>query len=197
MNREETSFWVGTFLPGEVKESETDGSQGNMLTLLSTKDAAVTNGLAEIPTGLTVDAAPLELRCELLLAGNPGTEVLTQTLTAVASLVSAQPEAYPLQPGTVIPMIGARARLSRSLTVRHGILVPPFMWAGQSPNMTEQPGDVHTHGGWASSQLGRMTVLLQILMITDAELNLIETTGPAGLIDGLLKAHTDLMDWRR
>lgn len=194
-------------MPGEVSESEVDSPRGGALlggvplgsglTLLTTEDAALTNGLADIPTGLTVDAQPLELRCELLLAGNPGTEILTQTLTAVASLVATQPEAYPLQPGTVIPMIGTRARLSRRITVRHGVFVPPFMWGGQSPHMTEQPGDVHTHGASASSRLGRMTVLLQILMVTDAELNLIESSGAAGLIDQLLSANTDLMDWTR
>ncbi len=237
MNREETSFWAGTFLPGEVKETEVEAflegdtagvvQQGagdqdwavlrGGLTLLTTEDAALTNGLAEIPTGLTVDAAPLELRCEMLLAGNPGTDILAHTLTSVASLVATQPEAYPLQPGTVVPMIGARAHLSRSTTVRHGVFVPPFMWSGQCPNMTEQPGDVHTHqlsadhalrGGntepasradsaQTSAGLGRMTVLLQILMITDAELELIEDKGTAGLIDELLSASTDLMDWQR
>ncbi|WP_051866663.1 suppressor of fused domain protein [Corynebacterium atypicum] len=99
------------------------------------------------------------------------------------------------QPGTLLTGLAVRAGLSLDLTVRHGLLASPTVWQGKVPRVTEEPGEVG--GAQAAPDRGRVTVVLQVLMLTSEEYALARVRGVDQLMEFWEDHEVDPGDWAR
>lgn len=151
--------------------------------------AAVSVGFSEIDSGLVVDdpdadsAGLTEVRCEIICAADGATP--QQRVMAVAgawnTLVNA---GIPGQPGTALPGLVN----DPALTVHHGLLREPEIFDRGTPLVNEPA----THDAPA-----RMTLLLELVLLTDDEYELAEEQGLEVLERRLRRRQTSLGDWAR
>lgn len=151
--------------------------------------AAVTVGFSEIDSGLVVDdpdadsAGLTEVRCEIICAADGATP--QQRVMAVAgawnTLVNA---GIPGQPGTALPGLVN----DPALTVHHGLLREPEIFDRGTPLVNEPA----THDAPAG-----MTLLLELVLLTDDEYELAEEQGLEVLERRLRRRQTSLGDWAR
>lgn len=151
--------------------------------------AAVTVGFSEIDSGLVVDdpdadsTGLTEVRCEIICAADGATP--QQRVMAVAgawnTLVNA---GIPGQPGTALPGLVN----DPALTVHHGLLREPEIFDRGTPLVNEPA----THDAPA-----RMTLLLELVLLTDDEYELAEEQGLEVLERRLRRRQTSLGDWAR
>ena len=151
--------------------------------------AAVTVGFSEIDSGLVVDdsdadsAGLTEVRCEIICAADGATP--QQRVMAVAgawnTLVNA---GIPGQPGTALPGLVN----DPALTVHHGLLREPEIFDRGTPLVNEPATD---------NTPARMTLLLELVLLTDDEYELAEEQGLEVLERRLRRRQTSLGDWAR
>ncbi|MBP3949243.1 hypothetical protein [Corynebacterium sp. Marseille-P3884] len=151
--------------------------------------AAVTVGFSEIDSGLVVDdpdadsAGLTEVRCEIICAADGATP--QQRVMAVAgawnTLVNA---GIPGQPGTALPGLVN----DPALTVHHGLLREPEIFDRGTPLVNEPATD---------DAPARMTLLLELVLLTDDEYELAEEQGLEVLERRLRRRQTSLGDWAR
>ncbi|MGV0431292.1 suppressor of fused domain protein [Corynebacterium sp. 20_84] len=151
--------------------------------------AAVTVGFSEIDSGLVVDdpdadsAGLTEVRCEIICAADGATP--QQRVMAVAgawnTLVNA---GIPGQPGTALPGLVN----DPALTVHHGLLREPEIFDRGTPLVNEPATD---------DAPARMTLLLELVLLTDDEYELAEEQGLQVLERRLRRRQTSLGDWAR
>lgn len=151
--------------------------------------AAVTVGFSEIDSGLVVDAPDAdstgltEVRCEIICAADGATP--QQRVMAVAgawnTLVNA---GIPGQPGTALPGLVN----DPALTVHHGLLLEPEIFDRGTPLVNEPATD---------NTPARMTLLLELVLLTDDEYELAEEQGLEVLERRLRRRQTSLGDWAR
>ena len=151
--------------------------------------AAVTVGFSEIDSGLVVDdpdadsAGLTEVRCEIICAADGATP--QQRVMAVAgawnTLVNA---GIPGQPGTALPGLVN----DPALTVHHGLLREPEIFDRGTPLVNEPATD---------DAQARMTLLLELVLLTDDEYELAEEQGLEVLERRLRRRQTSLGDWAR
>ena len=67
-------------------------------------------------------------------------------------------------------------------TVHHGLLIAPYLWGGQTPQYRED---------------NRLTLVLQLVMLTDAEYAFGVEEGVGKLQDVVAEQDIDLLDWSR
>ena len=151
--------------------------------------AAVTVGFSEIDSGLVVDdpdadsTGLTEVRCEIICAADGATP--QQRVMAVAgawnTLVNA---GIPGQPGTALPGLVN----DPALTVHHGLLREPEIFDRGTP-LVNEPTTENTPA--------RMTLLLELVLLTDDEYELAEEQGLEVLERRLRRRQTSLGDWAR
>ena len=151
--------------------------------------AAVTVGFSEIDSGLVVDdpdadsAGLTEVRCEIICTADGATP--QQRVMAVAgawnTLVNA---GIPGQPGTALPGLVN----DPALTVHHGLLREPEIFDRGTPLVNEPATD---------DAPARMTLLLELVLLTDDEYELAEEQGLEVLERRLRRRQTSLGDWAR
>lgn len=151
--------------------------------------AAVSVGFSEIDSGLVVDdpdadsAGLTEVRCEIICAADGATP--QQRVMAVAgawnTLVNA---GIPGQPGTALPGLVN----DPALTVHHGLLREPEIFDRGTPLVNEPAAD---------DAPARMTLLLELVLLTDDEYELAEEQGLEVLERRLRRRQTSLGDWAR
>lgn len=141
---------------------------------------ACTVDFADVDTGL-IDAAGTDVRSELLAVARVSEDEATAVIAAAAQLLADARGIIPAQPGTMLPRLAERAGLTR-LGVAHGLLVAPYLWGGDTPQMTEED---------------RLTVMLQLVMLTGDEHAYAVEHGVAALQEKLGDEQVDLLDWRR
>ena len=151
--------------------------------------AAVTVGFSEIDSGLVVDdpdadsTGLTEVRCEIVCAADGATP--QQRVMAVAgawnTLVTA---GIPGQPGTALPGLVN----DPALTVHHGLLREPQIFDRGTPLVNEPATD---------DAPARMTLLLELVLLTDDEYELAEEQGLEVLERRLRRRQTSLGDWAR
>ena len=151
--------------------------------------AAVTVGFSEIDSGLVVDdpdadsTGLTEVRCEIICAADGATP--QQRVMAVAgawnTLVNA---GIPGQPGTALPGLVN----DPALTVHHGLLREPEIFDRGTPLVNEPATD---------NTPARMTLLLELVLLTDDEYELAEEQGLEVLERRLRRRQTSLGDWDR
>lgn len=157
---------------------------------------------ARIDTGLRTDDG-LDLRSEVVMAaiGKPGE--VEQLTAAAATMLSEPGNRLTAQPGSYLP--GIARRVNPGLPVQHGVLVVPYIWPDGVPHVREVAADDgESVGAHAASEPklefthpGRMTVITQLIMITQAEFLLALTDGIDALQQKLVEAQVDIRDLRR
>lgn len=150
------------------------------------------------------DTFVADLRVELftVLAGaEQEAEFAAQVLAATAGLIK---DSYPwmmAQPGQLLAGVGilAMAGIDETITVKHGLLTVPWVWDAGVPRITEEPGHVFpvTQDDVVTADLGRMTVMLQLVLLTQEEYDYALTYGANGLQEALAAQGADVTDPRR
>ncbi|AJE32026.1 hypothetical protein B842_00850 [Corynebacterium humireducens NBRC 106098 = DSM 45392] len=173
MKRDDTIYWIDQLLPAELQTSDrvvtADLGDGQRV--------AVTVGFADVDTGLVTVEDGTDVRSELIIVGRATEQQLTSVLHAAWAAFEGGD--LPAQPGTLLPQLDADLE---GVSVAHGICVPPYLWGGEVPRVTEDE---------------RLTVLLQLVMLTDAEYAYAAEEGAAALQQALGEAGIDLLDWQR
>ncbi|HIW95653.1 MAG TPA: suppressor of fused domain protein [Candidatus Corynebacterium gallistercoris] len=208
MNPEETFVWASTILPGEptfashrVAESfpefamaqvelpENEASPAE--TVIMTVDAA------RIEPGLeTEDGSDLRVELITVVAGGGG--VAKKILAHAATMISQDPFHYTPQPGTLLPKM--TQGIDENITTPHGLLVVPFVWADGVPHVHE----VASSGGGRHAKQdtpevefthpGRLTVVAQVVMLTDEEYEIARTQGVEALQQHVVATGVNLND---
>lgn len=152
--------------------------------------AAVSVGFGEVDSGLVVDpssesdaAARTDVRCEIICAADGATP--QQRVMAVAgawnTLVTA---GVPGQPGTALPGLVNDPELS----VHHGLLREPQIFDRGTPLVNEPATD---------EVPARMTLLLELVLLTNDEYDIAAEQGLDVLERRLRRRQTSLGDWGR
>lgn len=173
MNRDDTTSWIDQLIPAELETGDgvvtADLGDGQRV--------AVTVGFADVDTGLVTVEDGTDVRSELIIVGRATQEQLTAVLRAAVRAFEGGD--LPAQPGTLLPLLDADLT---DVSVAHAICVPPYLWGGEVPRVTEEE---------------RLTVLLQLVMLTDAEYAYAAEEGAVALQQALGEAGIDLLDWHR
>ncbi|WBT08999.1 hypothetical protein PAB09_01225 [Corynebacterium sp. SCR221107] len=183
MNATEIAAWIDQLVPGElVIHTPVDNDDAlDMGTVnLGAEVLATTLEFSAVDTGLSFEGK--DVRSELFTVARVSAETALLAVSGAAELFRRMEGTLPAQPGTLVPGIGDFVSLPSDITVRHGLCVVPYVWEGQVPQLDEQD---------------RLTVLLQILMLTQEEYEYAVTYGIEVLQEELMKAEVDINDWSR
>lgn len=191
MTPQETHAWLTDVL-GPMDLLDVNGMTIGVAPVLP---AAVSVGFGEIDSGLVVDSASdadasespeaelVDVRCEIICAADGATP--QQRVMAVAgawnTLVNA---GIPGQPGTALPGLVNDPELS----VHHGLLREPQIFDRGTPLINEPATD---------EAPARMTLLLELILLTDDEYDIAAEQGLDVLERRLRRRQTSLGDWGR
>lgn len=144
---------------------------------------AVTCGFADVDTGLAHAEQGIDVRCELLTVARTGQPEVAAAVSAAAALLKQAAGLLPAQPGLLLPKLFAEddERFAH-LSVRHGMLIAPYLWGGQTPQLVEKE---------------RLTLVCQLLMLSDAEYAYAVEEGVPALQQAVAEQGIDLLDWKR
>lgn len=163
--------------PDEVAMLVADGAPAGGFTSYSTVD------MARFPTNVADDRGRA-VSTELITAGRTGQRAFSDVLAACAFAVAGG--SLHVTPLAMIPdAVGASAP---GHTMRHVLLVPPFLWPELQIVVEEEDGD----GGD-----GRVTTWLQAVPISDEEFRYASDHGAQSLFDRLERAGADVSDLDR
>ncbi|OFM61463.1 hypothetical protein HMPREF2678_03310 [Corynebacterium sp. HMSC058E07] len=181
-------------------------------------DASVEGGdeavLAET-VAMTIDAGRLEsgletedgsdLRVELLTVVSGHDDTAADLLAHAASMISQGPSHWPPQPGTLLPNVVQQmdADSERKITARNGLLVVPYVWDDGVPHVHEvTSGGASRHSKEGDTDVefthpGRLTIVAQLVMLTDEEAELAQTAGVAAVQERLVREGVNINNiWR-
>lgn len=144
---------------------------------------AVTTQFADVDTGLKAVDGGIDVRCELLAVARSGTAEVAAAVIAAAEKLRSLGGVVPAQPGVLLPKLTDGTALgSDAFTVRHGLLITPYLWGGKTPQMPEDE---------------RLTVVCQLVLLTDAEYAYAVEEGVPALQQEVGEEEIDLLDWSR
>ncbi|RNE48252.1 suppressor of fused domain protein [Corynebacterium alimapuense] len=181
MNIEETAYWLDQIIPADLVSGHSAGLPAVTAELGQGQFLAATVDVAELDTGLRELETELPVRSELLVVARAPQQQLVDVLAAAAIMLKDAGGIVPAQPGTMLPQLGQRAGLS-GFTVAHGLFIPPYLWGGEVPQITEDD---------------RLTVALQLVLLTDSEYAFAVEEGAGALQRELGELGVDLLDWSR
>lgn len=176
MAPEEVHAWLtGIFGPLSVHDVA-----GFHVASASVTPVAVSVGFSAVDTGVVVDgAAGTEIRCELVCAAAGTGATLERRVMAVAGAWKViVDKRLPAHPGVLVPDLVH----DPALTVHHGWLREPRVFDEGTPYFTEP---------------GRMTLLLELVLLTDEEYGIAVEHGIDFLERRLRRRQMDLGDWCR
>ncbi|MDK8870365.1 suppressor of fused domain protein [Corynebacterium macclintockiae] len=164
---------------------------------------------------MTIDAGRLEsgletedgsdLRVELLTVVSGHDDTAADLLTHAASMISQDPGHWPPQPGTLLPDVVQQmdADSERKITARNGLLVVPYVWDDGVPHVHEvTSGGASRHSKEGDTDVefthpGRLTIVAQLVMLTDEEAELAQTAGVAAVQERLVREGVNINNiWR-
>lgn len=213
INTEETLYWAESLLPegGEAVTHQIADSFPQF-TVLQVPLGSDADGSAET-VAMTADAARIEagletedgsdLRVEFITVVRGHTDQAVSLVTAVASMISQDPFSLSPQPGLILPELASS--LDSSMTAKHGLLVIPFLWDDGVPHLHEvvatgRRSKEAQEGGAGAVEFthpGRLTLPVQLIMLTDEELEIAEQQGVDTLQRKLVETGADLHNpWR-
>ena len=192
MNWEETAYWVDGLLPGtpsiEVRSGfhigiTTTAAQDNDAATAAASPAsgqqspagdtiAVTLDFSNIDTGLEHEGR--DVRCELLAVAHQA-DIRSHLVTVASRLRDTAPH-EPAQPGTLLP------HALPATSTPHVLLVVPWVWNGPVPQLDEPE---------------RLTLMLQVLPLTQAEYDYAITYGVPALQESITQQGIDILDLAR
>lgn len=212
MNLDETTFWATDLLPAGPTVTTRRVNQG--FPEFTVAEVNIGEGMPDAAPGdpaetvaMTLDAARIEpglvtaegadLRVEFVTVTSGHTRAAADLVVAAATMIGQDPYQRSPQPGLLMPDLGWH--VDEAMTAKHGLLVPPFLWEDGVPNVHEiDYGGRHGGGGsheWTHP--GRMTVVAQLVMLTDTEFTTARSRGLGAVQRELLESGTDLNDvWR-
>jgi hypothetical protein len=209
VNLQETTYWAGDLLPGDPEISTRRVNTG----FPEFTVAAVPLGGAsdpEVPeetVAMTLDAARIEpglvtadgadLRVEFITVTSGHTRAAADLVTAAASMVAMDPMQRSPQPGLLLPNLGWH--VDETMTAVHGLLVPPFLWEDGVPHVLERDASGRHSSGPRQEYThpGRMTVVAQLVMISEPEFRIASEKGVGALQQVLAVNGVNLNDvWR-
>lgn len=169
-------------MPVQLELRQVEGARVGTAVLDDAQAVASTVDFSGVDTGLVMQDDPArEVRCELLACARASeAEVAAVALAAARQLEEAN-GVVPAQPGILLPGLAHRAGLT-GYEVTHGLLIPPRLWGGQTPHVNED---------------SRMTLMLEVAMLTEEEYQIGVQSGVDTLIRRLRRRGVDLDDWAR
>lgn len=221
MNIQETAYWVNRLFPGEAAFHRVDAFTVAVFDDINPESpgeaVACTVDFGRVNTGLVTaaDAESVEVRSELLCLARAEVNVPGRAVAAAATMLHDASLAYrealssspagttdmvPMhaQPGQVLPGVGILANLPQEgYTVNHGILADPRIWGPEIPFVREEAGEVHVEPGDEDSGLARLTLPLQLILLTDEEFAVAAQHGGDVLFQQMAERQVDLLDLRR
>ena len=159
-----------------------DGRQLGLAALDDGQNLAVTTRFAEVNTGLVKEGTEMPVRCELLAVARAPQAAVAAAVVGVADKLERAKGVLPAQPGVLLPNIVSALDEASDITVSHGMLIAPYLWGGPSPQVQEEK---------------RLTLALQIVMLTDAEYAYAVDEGVAAVQQAVAEQGIDILDWTR
>ncbi|SDS62476.1 suppressor of fused domain protein [Corynebacterium timonense] len=148
---------------------------------LAGRPAAMTVGFSGVDTGLTLDSDPsTAVRCELVCAAAQPPFVQSRAVAAAArELVD---KGLAAQPGVLLEGLIDDLAVAGEPTVRHGFLREPQLFERGTPTYTEP---------------GQLTLLLELVALTEEERQIAAAQGAAVLERRLRRRGVRVGDWYR
>lgn len=181
MNIEETLYWVDQFVPGDLALKELGQLHIAVSDLGEGEQLGTTVDFAVVDTGLETQDEAIPVRSELIAVARVGEQKIIDVLAAATTMLIDAAGVIPGQPGTMLPNLVDKAGLT-DVTVAHGLFIAPYLWGGETPRMSEPD---------------RLTVMLQLIMLTDSEYAYAVEEGVGPLQQAIAEEEIDLLDWRR
>lgn len=196
-------------MPVDLEFKDIDGHRLGLASLEHGQALAVTTEFSQVDTGVAevpppapaapapaepestppepappAPAAPRDIRCELICVARTGPPEVAAAVIAASRLLRKAGGVIPAKPGTLLPSLTSGTPLEQApeITVRHGLLIAPYLWGGQCPQVSEE---------------GRLTLVCQLLLLTDAEYAYALDESVAGLQQAVAQSGIDLLDWSR
>lgn len=173
MNLQESAYWIDGLFPGEIAIEQVGdfhlaSFEGDGQFIVTTLD------FQRVDTGLVSDGQDIRVELFVVAEQQEGLKELVGQTAAMLRDTGIIPE-----PGQVAPGAGA---LVPGLTATHSLLVVPFPWGGDVPHFKDA---------------GVMTLMLQILPLTDDELFYLRTYGLVDLQQALVEQEINIFDLHR
>ena len=179
MTGNELLAWIDTIFPG-IELSLVDDSAVATSTHQDLP-VAVTVGFSTVDTGLRLEADPSTLvGCELAVKGGVDKQLLAQTAIEATRIINSF--GIPAQPGVLLENLFSNVELPPGATVGHGFLREPDLFYKGTPVHPEE---------------GKLTVLLELVALTDAEYRIASEQGVEILKQQLRRRSVDITDWFR
>lgn len=196
VNLDEGAYWVNSLFPAELEFHRVGEFHVGCAELDDGQQLACSADFGRIDTGLltSADEHGMEVRSELFTIGRVEEVQAARVIGAAAGFLRDAEGRTPARPGELIPNLNLLSGLAAEFTVRHGLLSVPYVWGPEVPQLTEDAGEVH---GADAGQRGRLTVMLQLIMLTEEERDYAVTYGIGELQQQLAGSGADLLDWRR
>lgn len=216
MDTRETAHWIDGLLPGEP-EFHRVGAFTVAGYTLGAEAIACSVDFGRVDTGLVTGtgAETVEVRSELLCLARTGVSVPGRAVGAAATLLldaslalsravesgapaAELPQPLHAQPGQLLPGVGIMANLPQEgYTVYHGILADPRIWGPEIPYVREEAGEVNVQAPDEAGTLARLTLPLQLILLTEAEFTLAREAGGDVLFQRMAEDEVDLLDLHR
>lgn len=175
MTGDELAAWLASVFPG-MQLSLID-ARAAATAELDGANVAVTAGFSGTDLGLVLaDDDATQVVCEVMAVGDVDKQVLAQAV--VDATRELERLGVPGQPGVLLEGLLADA----PGTVRHGLLREPEVFAQGTPLVREP---------------GRITLLLELIVLTDEEFGIASEQGYPVLERRLRRRGVDVKDWRR
>lgn len=186
MDHRETAFWLSEIVPAELGFRQVGEFTLATALLDDGRALAATCDFGGVDTGLALEAdAETAVRCELMCTAPASEAEAAAVVLAAAEQLASVGGMVPAQPGIMLPGLARRARLDETdatYTVAHGLLIAPRLWGDSTPHVTED---------------GRMTLMLEVVLLTDEEHGIGVDQGVDKLLRRLTRRAADFEDWRR
>ncbi|WP_018296794.1 suppressor of fused domain protein [Corynebacterium lubricantis] len=183
MTGEEKAVWLSNVY-GEIALQDIEGRRIAFATLNDDYRIANTVGFSDVDTGLVMQTAPsIEVRCELAVGSSQATDA-ELAAAAVGAWNFLESGNYTVQPGTLLPDFVQQTALKelKDITVEHGVLREPTWFPQGTPNYSEP---------------GRVTLMLELVLLTNDEYVIASERGIDKLDTRLRRRRTDVGDLRR
>ncbi|MBA4504264.1 hypothetical protein [Corynebacterium sanguinis] len=173
MTGDEAAAWIATFLPG-MSLSLVD-ARPVALGIIDGLPTAVTAGFSTVDTGLVMqDNAQTEVRCEIVCRAEVQPHEVGEVVVAATRQIETL--GVPAQPGVVLEGLASGRR------VPHGYLREPRLFDRGTPLFNER---------------GRMTLLLELILLSDDEIEILRERGYPALETRLRRRGVRVGDWGR
>lgn len=160
-----------------------------------------------VNTGLITEggAETVEVRSEILCLARAKVSVPGRAVGAAAAMLldasTSNPTAVtPMHahPGQILPGVGIMANLPQEgYSVLHGILADPRIWGPEIPFVREEAGQVNVEAPDEAGDLARLTLPLQLILLTEEEFAVAVNEGGDVLFQQMAEQEVDLLDLNR